>query len=560
MRGAVGRRSSYTTGRVCITRVVTRWPGGVASVSADPQNPGMFDTACRPRGIRSAPIGGLALLAALGLLAAGCEDGSTMSADRGPPDARSDVGSTDPAEDAALDAGDMLSMDGAPDMAADGALVADAAPDPAAAACPVIPSPRAPDGLRVAGCRLVRDGEAAVWPRVVVVSGDSLLRAAATPWHEPAHWADLARAGVDVVWMPVLWSGIEPAPGTYNGAYTARLCQSARQAGEAGLGVVLALTQHRFGPALGGHGMPEWVTPPGLSPIAVDDPRGPAHPSLSAAWRAFWDGDAPAALTAAWGRLIDACALEEAPGIIGISALGAPHGSADDRARFAALADGIERDAEARLGPLLRFEHGLWVDGALRWTERDGPDRIRVVPGWGPARWPGAATAARGWRSTERDAARLAGRPLWLVEVGGQGPDAMNGALSDAEAAGLVPAVWQDGFGSPYGLRDEDGRPAATWAPALSRPRPALLAGRILAWRADDAGLTLRWFADGSDQGLSRLDLAGRLPGEARLDGGPAVDWFTDYDPASGLLAVFVEGAVGVVELTVPFVEPMQSP
>lgn len=518
---------------------------------AEPQNPRMLHCALARCG----------LLLALAVLPTGCEDGSVMVTDVGMADVRPIDGAMDAALDLAPDAEPDTGADAVADMWPDVAPPADAGPDPARVPCPMVPSPRGEGALRVAGCRLVRDGEGAAWPRAVVVSGDSLLRAAATPWHEPAHWADLVQAGVDVVWMPVLWSGIEPAPRTYNGAYTARLCQSARQAGEAGLGVVIALTQHRFGPALGGHGMPDWMTPAGLAPVASDDPRGPAHPSLTAAWRGFWEGEGPDALLAAWVRLLDACALEDEPGIIGIAALGSPHGAAGDLMRFTALSDAVEEAAEARLGPLLRFEHGLWLDGDLVWMQRDGPDRVRVVPGWGPARWPGAPSPAPGWRLAARDAARLAGRPLWLAEVGGDGPEAMDRALSEAEAAGLVPAVWQDGFGSPYGLRDEDGRPAAAWAPALSRSRPALLAGRILSWRADAAGLRLRWFADGSNQGLSRLDMAGRLPGEAALVGGEGpLEWFTDYDPASGLLALFVEGAAGEVELTVPFVEAMQSP
>lgn len=495
----------------------------------------------------------------MGACALGCVDGGASG------DPEVDVGFDGASGDRGLDGGPVDIGDGpidagSADRALDAAPMPDLAPldmevDPLLLPCRIRESPRPPDALRVAGCRVVREGEAAVLPRAVVVSGDSLTRPAATPLHQPPMYADLAAAGVDVIWLLVLWEGIEPMRGTYNGAYLGRVCEQARWAAGAGLDVVLALSQDRFGSALGGHGMPPWITPEGLEPVPVADDG--SHPSLAAAWGSLWDGEGPDLLVAAWIRLLDTCALDEAHGIEGIQPLIAPRGSDEALAIYSELSAAVEAEAEARLGPLLVFESPLRDGESLAFRQRPGADRVLAVSGWGPGLWPGAVERwPMGWRSAAREGATAAGHPAWVVGVGGETPAGMAAAQARVEADGMVGVVWQDGFGTPYGLRDEDGAPAALWDPALRRPRPMLVAGRPLSWSSDEDGFTLRWLADGSAQGLSRVDMAGRIPGEPVFAGVDGVEWFTDYDPATGLLAVFVEGAPGVVEMSVPFVGP----
>lgn len=504
------------------------------------------------------PIPAAALAGAFACALAACDGAAvTPAGDAAPLDA---APARDAAPDAAVDA--TLDPDAAPDAALDpdaapdAALDPDAAPDPALAPCPAVPSRRAEGALRVAGCRLVRDGDAARLPRAVVVSADSLARVGATPLHEPPQYAALAAAGVEVVWLLVLWQGIEPSPRTYNGAYLGRVCQQARWAADAGLDVVLSMTQHRWGPALGGHGMPPWATPADLPPVPAD--AGPEHPSLDAAWRAFWRSEAmPSDLAAAWDRLFATCAEDEAHGIDGIEVIAAPIGPPEAAPAHAALIADVRAAAEARLGPLIAFEGPLWTPAGLRWPPAPPEgDRVRTLPGWGPARWPGAAPPPAGWREAARDAALLGGDPLWLVGVGGETPDAMAAALAETEAAGLVGVIWQDGFGTPAGLRDEDGIPGPLWPVALDRPHPERVAGRPLGWTLAPDAITLRWAADGTDQGLGRFAMAGRPPGAPRLSPDGPFAWFTDYDPATDLLSIYVEGAPGVVELTVPLVSP----
>ncbi len=182
-----------------------------------------------------------ALAAAL-VCAGGCDDESVSAGDADVGGGVADAGLDGAGLDAgpggmdAMDAG----FDATPDAmgGTDGMVdaIADAIPDSGPVdpqvACPVIESPR--EGLRVAGCRLVRAGDGQVAPVSVVVSADSLARVAATPLHEPPQYAELAGAGVEVVWLLVLWDAIEPSEGTYNGAYMGRVCQQARWAGAAG--------------------------------------------------------------------------------------------------------------------------------------------------------------------------------------------------------------------------------------------------------------------------------------------------------------------------------------
>ena len=124
-------------------------------------------------------------------------------------------------------------------------------------------------------------------------------------------------------------------------------------------------------------------------------------------------------------------------------------------------------------------------------------------------------------------------------------------ALGVAEAAGMGAAVWHDGFGTDaFALRDEDGAPGPLWALATERTWPVEVAGRVERFGVDGDGWGISWFADGSSAGLTRIRLGARSPDvEATLEPDGPFDWFTGYDPVTGELSVFVEGAPGAVTL-----------
>ncbi|MCB9549327.1 MAG: hypothetical protein H6706_26285 [Myxococcales bacterium] len=372
-------------------------------------------------------------------------------------------------------------------------------------------------------------------PRAVVLSGDSLVRDARTPLHTAVEYADLA-GRVDWVWLLVTWDGIEPRPGTYNGAYLGRICEQAALAEAAGIGVVLAMHQERMGPAFGGHGFPAWVT--GAGPAVPPDQ--PDHPAIAAAWDAFWgDPERPAALARAWGRLLDTCA--DRTGIVGVHPLVDARGPAGD---VDALLAQVAEAAATRWGPVLTFHDGP--------TTLAGPDVVRTASGFGPGRGPEAPLGAlAAWLAGEAEAARRAGEPLFVRGAGAPG-DGLDEALARVEGVGAAGAVWHDGFGrDAYALRDEDGRPTDRWPVAFERTWPLAVAGPVRAFGPTADGWRLRWHADGRAAGLSRVQVGplGADP-EATLEPGD-LSWFTGYDVVTGELSVFVQGDAGEVELTI---------
>jgi hypothetical protein len=383
--------------------------------------------------------------------------------------------------------------------------------------CRGLESERPEGQLRVSGCRLRRGGLDAP-PRGVVVAEESLLREARTPLHEAADYERLAAAGFDLVWLLVTWEGIEPLRDTYNGAYLGRVCAQVDLAHAAGLEVVLGMHQTCWGPAIGGQGMPAWATPPGLA--MSDDPQCD-HPSVAAAWVAFWADQSPA-LVAAWGRLLDTCA--DRAGVVGIQPLsGTMLSTASDAYR--AFSDAVEAAAEARLGPLLVFHPPWFASGA--------PDHLRT----------GSIGLPDSFGSTG----------LYTRAVAGLDGDQLRAARAQSTQNGAGAAVWIDGFGTgPYALRDADGAPGPLWAVATEGPWPLAVAGSLIGWGPEAGAWTARWWADGRNEGVSRFQLAGDAPDPVvRLNPDGPFTWFSGYDRATGELTVFVDGAVGQVSLTV---------
>jgi hypothetical protein len=418
----------------------------------------------------------------------------------------------------------------ASDAATDAAPVPDTGPG---TACARFESPRPDDALRVEGCRLVRGAEGLTAPpRGAVVSGDSLQRAARTPRHEAPQYVDLARGGLDLVWLLVTWDGIEPVAETINGAYTARICQQAGWAGDAGLDVVLAMHFDGWGPALGGHGAPEWATP-----AALDGPD-----DADAAWAAFFEADARRGqLLDAWIRLLDTCAETGSP-ITGIAPI---HGGPGHPAREA-LSEDIVAAARTRLGPVLAF------------LDPGQGGALPPADGWGEILAPRVGRSPAGPLESTRQAADRSGRPLFLAGLGGADADSMAGALAAAESVGAGWAVWHDGFDTGDGaLRDEDGAPGPLWEVPTDRPWPEAVAGSIEAFGSEaDATWVITFSPTDINAGVSTIDLGPLAPDldhnvEVSVSPEDAVDWVADADPATGRLTLFVGASAAPIRATV---------
>lgn len=425
---------------------------------------------------------------------------------------------------AALDATRVDAADAAPasdaavDMAIDQAVDAGADAGPPPPTCVDRPSPRTAPAWRVQGCDWITDGDGARVPQAMVVSADALVRNARTPEHTQSEYRQLARLGVDWVWLLLTWDGIAPRDGTINGAYLGRVCEQVGFAYAEGMQVVLAMHQERWGYALGGFGAPPWATPPNLGEV----PAGTVdHPALDMAWDRFWNEPGRAeALQTAWNRLLDTC--EGAQGVIGIQPLAAPRGAPDAIAEWTAW---IRADAEARFGPLL-----LFVDGDHPAT--DAPDTI-----WAPTAWAGRGPSTAVFElDAARATARRHGMPLF---VRGVALDAA--AMSAVEGLGAGWAGWHDGYGrDPLALRDMDGVIGPAGALVRDRYWPSVVAGELIGFGADAEGFEMRWRADGRNAGLTIVEV-GAAPVVATLSGVGADD-FTAHDPLTGELSIFVQG------------------
>lgn len=418
----------------------------------------------------------------------GCDDGGTA---RLAPDQA--VGTGDAGGDGAVARDGGEADGGLPDAGPtlDLAVPPDVGPDQGAAdgaaGCAQAPSERPAEGLRLVACRWELGGLEAP-PRAVVLATDSLARASRTPLHEPEHLTQLAAAGVGSVWLLTFWDGIEPQPGTFNGAYMGRVCDLARAAADAGLSVVLALYFQGFG--AGGVGAPVWA---------------------GDGWDAFLAGEGRA-FEPAWSRLLDTCA--DAP-VDGLAFVGVPARPVEGARAFMTW---VEAAAEARFGPLLSF----WPPGTLgspREADRAPVQLLAPVPG--------------------------GGRPQPLTGVGAglvgaPSPDGLRDVLRVAAGVGWTPVVWADGFGGPFSLRDALGAPGPAWVAALDSPWPAAVAGELASWGHEADGWWARWVPDARNEGVSRFTVQGPDPVGVEVTADPPVAAFGSYDPVAREITVYV--------------------
>jgi len=145
---------------------------------------------------------------------------------------------------------------------------------------------------------------------------------------------------------------------------------------------------------------------------------------------------------------------------------------------------------------------------------------------------------------------RTFGVPLLYRGVGAEGPEGLDAALSLTEGVGAASVIWQDGFGGPMALRDEAGVPGPSWETGARRPWPTRIAGSILSFGRGPEGFALRWWHDGSNQGVSRVGARGlgAVSDVVYVEGGEGAPIWA-YDPSVKEVTLVVDGPPRVVEV-----------
>jgi endoglycosylceramidase len=180
----------------------------------------------------------------------------------------------------------------------------------------------AADPLTVKGGRLV-DGHG----RAVVLHGVNVVYKLApyTPDFTRADARRLRGWGMNAIRLGVSWRALEPARGTIDAAYVARVRRLVRLAGVEGLWVLVDMHQDLWSERFGGNGAPDWATLDDGQPfVASPFPYGYLQPAVGRSFASFWsnrDG-IRSEYVHAYAALATALAREDA--VIGYDAFNEP--------------------------------------------------------------------------------------------------------------------------------------------------------------------------------------------------------------------------------------------
>jgi endoglycosylceramidase len=144
----------------------------------------------------------------------------------------------------------------------------------------------AADPLAVRGARLV-DGQG----RAVVLHGVNVVYKLApyTPDFTRADARRLRGWGMNAIRLGVSWRALEPARGTIDAAYVARVRKLVRLAGAEGLWVLVDMHQDLWAERFGGNGAPDWATLDDAQPfVASPFPFGYLQPAVGRSFTSFW--------------------------------------------------------------------------------------------------------------------------------------------------------------------------------------------------------------------------------------------------------------------------------
>lgn len=166
--------------------------------------------------------------------------------------------------------------------------------------------------------------------------------------------------GLDMLRLPINWSGVEPSPGVYDEAYLARVDAAIECAANAGLLVVVDLHQDAYSKEIGEDGAPLWaIQPPPTELLGgplTDLSARRVSPQVQAAFRTFFDPADTSGLQAAFAAMIGHVAARYAthPAVIGFELFNEPDTGTVELDAFHRRAGQAVRDVAP--GKLVFFE------------------------------------------------------------------------------------------------------------------------------------------------------------------------------------------------------------
>ena len=168
---------------------------------------------------------------------------------------------------------------------------------------------------------------------------------------EPADCTRMRELGLELLRLPINWSGIEPAPGRYDEAYLGRVDAAIACAADAGLYVLVDLHQDAYSKEIGEDGAPLWAIQPPPEQLL----QGPLDdladrrlsPQVQAAFATFFATDDASGLQAAFADMVAHVAARwaEHPAVIGFELFNEPDTGSVELDAFHARAGAAARAA-----------------------------------------------------------------------------------------------------------------------------------------------------------------------------------------------------------------------
>ncbi len=161
----------------------------------------------------------------------------------------------------------------------------------------------------------------------------------------------MRQLGFDLLRLPIQWSGVEPAQGSYDDAYLARVDAAIACADAAGMLVVVDLHQDAYSKEIGEDGAPLWAIQPPPTQLLqgplTDLGERRLSPQVQAAFRTFFDETDASGLQAKFSDMIGHVAARYAtsPAVIGFELFNEPDTGTVELAAFHARAAAAVRAA-----------------------------------------------------------------------------------------------------------------------------------------------------------------------------------------------------------------------